>query len=108
MNDRVADRAAAHATRAELAVRDWLLVGLSFATAMYEATCFLTFGKVFTAAQTGNLVLPGIGVLLPRAGAPFLVGSNAKAADILKICTSFGTLLVWLILQSSTCTRCRR
>lgn len=29
-NDRVVDRAAAHATPAELAVRDWLLVGLSF------------------------------------------------------------------------------
>jgi len=62
MNDRVVDRAAAHATPAELAVRDWLLVGLSFATGIYEAICFLTFGKVFTAAQTGNLVLLGIGL----------------------------------------------
>ena len=61
MNDRVLDRAAAHATPAELAVRDWLLVGLSFATGNYEAICFLTFGKVFTAAMTGNLVLLGIG-----------------------------------------------
>ena len=32
MNDRVVDRAAAHATPAELAVRDWLLAGLSLAT----------------------------------------------------------------------------
>ena len=62
MSDRVTDRAAAHATPGELAVRDWLLVGLSFATGIYEAICFLTFGKVFTAAQTGNLVLFGIGV----------------------------------------------
>jgi uncharacterized membrane protein YoaK (UPF0700 family) len=62
MSDRVVDRAAAHATPAELAVRDWLLAGLSFATGIYEAICFLTFGKVFTAAQTGNLVLLGIGV----------------------------------------------
>jgi len=62
MNDRVADRAAAHVTPAELAVRDWLLAGLSFATGIYEAICFLTFGKVFTAAQTGNLVLLGIGI----------------------------------------------
>lgn len=38
MNDRVVDRAAAHATRAELAVRDWLPAGLSFATGCYEAT----------------------------------------------------------------------
>jgi uncharacterized membrane protein YoaK (UPF0700 family) len=62
MNDRVVDRAAAHATSAELALRDWLLAGLSFATGIYEAICFLTFGKVFTAAQTRNLVLLGIGV----------------------------------------------
>ena len=32
MNGRVVDRAAAHATSVELAVRDWLLAGLSFAT----------------------------------------------------------------------------
>jgi uncharacterized membrane protein YoaK (UPF0700 family) len=62
MSDRVVDRAAAHATPAELAVRDWLLVGLSFATGIYEAIVFLSFGKVFTAAQTGNLVLLGIGL----------------------------------------------
>jgi uncharacterized membrane protein YoaK (UPF0700 family) len=62
MNDRVTDRAAAHATLGELAVRDRLLAGLSFATGIYEAICFLTFGKVFTAAQTGNLVLFGIGI----------------------------------------------
>jgi uncharacterized membrane protein YoaK (UPF0700 family) len=62
MHDRVVDKAATHATPAELAVRDWLLVALSFATGIYEAICFLTFGKVFTAAQTGNLVLLGIGV----------------------------------------------
>ncbi len=46
MNDRVVDRAAAHATPAELAVRDWLLVGLSLATGIYEAICFLTFGDL--------------------------------------------------------------
>jgi hypothetical protein len=62
MNDRVVDRAAVHATPMDLAVRDWLLVGLSFTTGIYEAICFLTFGKVFTAAMTGNLVLLGIGV----------------------------------------------
>ncbi len=58
----VADRAAPHATPADLAVRDGLLVALWFATGVYEAICFLTFGKVFTAAQTGNLILLGIGV----------------------------------------------
>ena len=62
MNDRVVDRAAAHATPAELAVRDWLLVGLSFAAGMYEAICFLALGKVFAGFQTGNLVYLGFGV----------------------------------------------
>jgi uncharacterized membrane protein YoaK (UPF0700 family) len=96
MNDRVIDRAAAHATRAELSVRDWLLVGLSFSTGMYEAICFLTFGKVFTAAMTGNLVLLGIGVAGTRqpagpnpvtvviALAAFAVGA-ALATPILKV-----------------------
>ena len=37
MHNRVVDRAAAHATSAELAVRDWLLVALSFSTGIYEA-----------------------------------------------------------------------
>jgi hypothetical protein len=46
MHDRVVDRSAAHATPTELAVRDWLLVALSFATGTYEAIYFLTFGKV--------------------------------------------------------------
>jgi uncharacterized membrane protein YoaK (UPF0700 family) len=96
MNDRVVDRAAAHATPTELAVRDWLLVGLSFATGIYEAICFLTFGKVFTAAMTGNLVLLGIGVAGTRqpagpnpvtvviALAAFAVGA-ALATPILKV-----------------------
>jgi hypothetical protein len=49
MNDRVVDRAAAHATPAELAIRDWLLVALSLATGINEAICFLTFGDQGTA-----------------------------------------------------------
>jgi hypothetical protein len=62
MPDRVADSAATHATPAELAVRDWLLVGLSFSAGMYEAICFLAPGKVFAGFQTGNLVYLGFGV----------------------------------------------
>lgn len=63
MPDRVVDLAAQHATPALLAVRDWLLVALAFATGIYEGICFLAFGKVFSAAQTGNIVLLGIGAL---------------------------------------------
>jgi uncharacterized membrane protein YoaK (UPF0700 family) len=62
MRDRAVEQAAGHATPGELAVRDWLLAGLSFSAGMYEAICFLAFGKVFAGFQTGNLVFLGFGV----------------------------------------------
>ncbi len=96
MNDRVVDRAAAHATPAELAVRDWLPVGLSFATGMYEAICFLTFGKVFTAAQTGNLVLLGIGV----AGTREPAGPNPVTVVISLAAFAAGVALAVPILKA--------
>ena len=58
----VVDRSAAHATPTLLAVRDWLLVALAFSAGIYDAISFLSFGKVFTAAQTGNFALLGLGV----------------------------------------------
>jgi uncharacterized membrane protein YoaK (UPF0700 family) len=96
MNDRVVDRAAAHATPTELAVRDWLLVGLSFATGIYEAICFLTFGKVFTAAQTGNLVLLGIGV----AGTHEPAGPNPVTVVISLAGFAVGAALAMPILKA--------
>jgi uncharacterized membrane protein YoaK (UPF0700 family) len=96
MSDRVADRAAADATPAELAVRDWLLVGLSFATGIYEAICFLSFGKVFTAAQTGNLVLLGIGV----AGTPQPAGPNAVTVVISLAGFAAGAALAMPVLKA--------
>jgi uncharacterized membrane protein YoaK (UPF0700 family) len=96
MNDSVADRAAAHATQAELAVRDWLLAGLSFATGIYEAICFLTFGKVFTAAQTGNLVLLGIGV----AGTRQPAGPNPVTVVISLAAFAAGAALATPILKA--------
>jgi uncharacterized membrane protein YoaK (UPF0700 family) len=95
MNDRVADRAAAHATAAELAVRDWLLVGLSFSTGMYEAICFLTFGKVLTAAMTGNLVLLGMGV----AGTHQPAGPNPVTVAIALAGFAAGAALATPILK---------
>src|ERR1700691_2305891 len=62
MDGRVVDQAAAHAKPAELAVRDWLLAGLSFSAGMNEAISFLAFGKAFVGFQTGNLVFLGFGV----------------------------------------------
>ncbi len=68
MHDRVADRAAPNATPGDLAVRDWLLVALSFATGSYEAICFLTFRKVFTCRRhpAGRRPEPGHGGHLSR------------------------------------------
>ena len=62
MDDRVVDRAARYATPTRLAIRDWLLVALAFASGMYEAISFLSFGKIFTAFQTGNIVFLGVGL----------------------------------------------
>jgi uncharacterized membrane protein YoaK (UPF0700 family) len=61
-SDRHVDLAAAHATPALLAVRDRLLVALAFSAGIYEAICFLSFGKVFTAFQTGDIVELGLGI----------------------------------------------
>ena len=70
MPDRVVDLAAQHAPPELLAVRDWLLVALAFATGIYEGISFLTFGKVFSAAQTGNIVLLGIGARTHEPAGP--------------------------------------
>jgi uncharacterized membrane protein YoaK (UPF0700 family) len=50
----------AQATPRRLAVRDRLLVALAFAAGIYEAICFLSFGKVFSGFQTGNIVFLGV------------------------------------------------
>jgi uncharacterized membrane protein YoaK (UPF0700 family) len=96
MHDRVVDRAATYATPTDLAVRDWLLVALSFATGTYEAICFLTFGKVFTAAQTGNLVMLGIGV----AGTRQPAGPNPITVVISLAAFAAGAALVMPILKA--------
>ena len=96
MHDKAADPAAAHPTPADLAVRDWLLVGLSFATGIYETICFLTFGKVFTAAQTGNLVLLGIGA----AGTHEPAGPNPVTVVISLAAFAAGAALAIPILKA--------
>jgi uncharacterized membrane protein YoaK (UPF0700 family) len=58
--ERLKDRAAVHATPRLIALRDGLLVALAFSSGIYEAICYLSFGKVFTAFQTGNIVLLGV------------------------------------------------
>ena len=95
MPDRVVDLAAQHATPTLLAVRDWLLVALSFSTGIYEGICFLTFGKVFSAAQTGNLVLLGIGLRTPEPAGP-----NAVTVVIAVAAFASGAMLAIPILKT--------
>ena len=71
-------------------------MGLSFTTGIYEAICFLTFGKVFTAAQTGNLVLLGIGV----AGTRQPAGPNPVTVVISLAAFAAGAALAMPILRA--------
>jgi uncharacterized membrane protein YoaK (UPF0700 family) len=70
LSDRHVDHAAVHATPKLVAVRDRLLVALAFSAGIYDAICFLSFGKVFTGFQTGNVVFLGLGLagVRPPAG----------------------------------------
>ena len=97
MPDRVAGSAATHATPAELAVRDWLLVGLSFSAGMYEAICFLALGKVFAGFQTGNLVYLGFGV----AGARPPASQNPVTVIISLAAFAAGVALAIPILKAT-------
>jgi uncharacterized membrane protein YoaK (UPF0700 family) len=98
MEERVVDRAAAQATPTELAVRDWLLAGLSFSAGMYEAICFLALGKVFAGFQTGNLVFLGFGV----AGTHAPAGPNAVTVVISLAAFAAGVTLAVPILKASS------
>jgi uncharacterized membrane protein YoaK (UPF0700 family) len=71
-------------------------VALSFATGIYEAICFLTFGKVFTAAMTGNLVLLGIGV----AGTRQPAGPNPVTVVIALAAFAVGAALAIPVLKA--------
>jgi uncharacterized membrane protein YoaK (UPF0700 family) len=96
MHDKAVDRAAAQPTPAELAVRDWLLAGLSFSAGMYEVICFLAFGKVFAGFQTGNLVFLGFGV----AGTHPPAGPNPVTVVISLAAFAAGVALAVPILKA--------
>jgi uncharacterized membrane protein YoaK (UPF0700 family) len=92
--DRRVDLAAAHATPALLAVRDWLLVLLAFSSGTYEAICYLSFGKVFTGFQTGNIVLLGLAAAGTRP--PF--GPDPDSVVVSLIAFAVGAALaVWIL-----------
>jgi uncharacterized membrane protein YoaK (UPF0700 family) len=92
--DRRVDLAAAHATPALLAVRDWLLVLLAFSSGTYEAICYLSFGKVFTGFQTGNIVLLGLAAAGTRP--PF--GPDPESVVVSLIAFAVGAALaVWIL-----------
>ncbi|HTF53262.1 MAG TPA: YoaK family protein [Pseudonocardia sp.] len=90
------DLAVAHARPALLAVRDWLLVALAFSSGIYEAICYLSFGKVFTAAQTGNLVL--LGVVAGGTRPPF--GPNPVSVVVSLVAFVVGAWLAVRILKA--------
>jgi uncharacterized membrane protein YoaK (UPF0700 family) len=60
MHSRVADLRVADAPPGLVVLRDWLLVALTFSTGILEAICYLSFGKVFCAFQSGNLLFLGL------------------------------------------------
>jgi uncharacterized membrane protein YoaK (UPF0700 family) len=60
MHNRVSDLRAVHSPPELIAIRDGLLVALSFSAGIFEAISYLSFGKVFTSFQTGNLVALGL------------------------------------------------
>jgi uncharacterized membrane protein YoaK (UPF0700 family) len=89
-----------------LAVRYWLLLALSFSSGIYDAISFLSFGKVFMAFQTGNIVELGLGAAGTRppvgpnpvtvliALAAFVAGA-ALAVPILKAFGGHQEAAVW-------------
>jgi uncharacterized membrane protein YoaK (UPF0700 family) len=96
VHNRVVDRAAPHAAPTHLVVRDWLLVALSFTTGIYEAICFLSLGKIFTAFQTGNIVFLGLGAAGTRPPA----GANPVTAIISLAAFAAGAALAMPILKA--------
>jgi len=90
------DLAAAHATPALLTVRDWLLVVLAFSSGIYEAIVYLSFGKVFTAFQTGNLVF--LGLVAAGTRPPF--GPNPVSVVISLAAFAAGAALAVRILKA--------
>jgi uncharacterized membrane protein YoaK (UPF0700 family) len=95
MHERVVDRAAVYATPARLAIRDRLLVALAFASGIYEVICFLSFGKVFTAFQTGNIVFLGVGLTGTRPPA----GPDPVSVVISLLAFGLGAALAVRILK---------
>jgi uncharacterized membrane protein YoaK (UPF0700 family) len=94
--NRSVDLAVAHTAPALLAVRDRLLVALAFSAGIFEAICFLSFGKVFTAFQTGNIVFLGLGV----DGARPPLGPDPDRVVISLIAFAAGAVLAARILKA--------
>jgi uncharacterized membrane protein YoaK (UPF0700 family) len=92
--NRRVDRSAA--TPALLAVRDWLLVVLAFSSGIYEAICFLSFGKVFTAFQTGNIVF--LGLVAAGTRPPF--GPDPDSVVVSLVAFAAGAVLAVRILKA--------
>jgi|HubBroStandDraft_1064217.scaffolds.fasta_scaffold27778_2 uncharacterized membrane protein YoaK (UPF0700 family) len=79
-----------------LLVRYWLLLALSFSSGIYDAISFLSFGKVFMAFQTGNIVELGLGAAGTRPPA----GPNPVTVLIALVAFVAGAALAVPILKA--------
>jgi uncharacterized membrane protein YoaK (UPF0700 family) len=77
-------------------LRDRLLVALAFSSGIYEAICYLSFGKVFTAFQTGNIVFLGLAAAGTRP--PF--GPDPNSVVISIVAFALGAALAVRILKA--------
>src|ERR1700753_1400200 len=59
--------------------RDWLLFALTVSSGAVDVISFLAFGKVFTAALSGNFALLCIGIA-GNTGAPNVISALASMA----------------------------
>jgi uncharacterized membrane protein YoaK (UPF0700 family) len=71
------------------AVRDVLLVSLTFGTGAVDAISFFGLGRVFTGNMTGNLVLLG------------LAAGRAKGSEVVRSAVSLGAFSVGVLLAAS-------
>jgi uncharacterized membrane protein YoaK (UPF0700 family) len=69
---------------------------MAFASGGYEAICFLSFGKVFTAFQTGNIVFLGLGL----AGTRPPLGPVPLTVVVSLAAFAAGAMVVMRVLKS--------
>ena len=82
-------------------LREALLMILTFSSGAVDAICFVSFGKVFTAFMTGNLVFLGIGA----AGAFNPNGPNLIRVGVVVVAFTVGVFIAARIIKRSRSSR---